>query len=103
MAVGSSRICQAPHEVYSPFSLEGHDEDLTHVIEVYDFPASFKTEDIFNGDQLKKEEFEIQFYLFLPFFMAALSTPGKPPDFSIKWVDDTHALAIYGSPYAGKV
>ena len=33
---------------------------------------------------------------------AALSVSGKPPDFSLKWVDDTHALAIYGSPYAGK-
>lgn len=34
-------------------------------------------------------------------FSSALSMAGKPPDFSLKWVDDTHALAIYGSPYAG--
>lgn len=39
------------------------------------------------------------FGFFLPH--TALSTAGKPPDFSIKWVDDTHALAVYGSPSAG--
>lgn len=77
LAVGRVRILQPSNENYAPI-LEGHDEDLTHVIELYDFPSAFKTEDLFN----------------------ALSVAGKPPDFSLKWVDDTHALAIYGSPYA---
>jgi hypothetical protein len=39
---------------------------------------------------------------FSNFHGSALSFGGKPPDFSLKWVDDTHALAIYSSPYAGK-
>ncbi|XP_046657369.1 R3H and coiled-coil domain-containing protein 1-like [Daphnia pulicaria] len=78
LAVGSVRIIQPSNEVYSQASHEAHDEDLNHVIELYDFPSTFKTEDLF----------------------TALNVSGKPPDFSLKWVDDTHALAIYGSAYA---
>lgn len=78
LAVGSVRIIQSSSEIYSQVAHENHDEDLNHVIELYDFPSAFKTEDLF----------------------TALSINGKPPDFSLKWVDDTHALAIYGSAYA---
>lgn len=78
LAVGSVRVLQPPSESYSRGATDTHDEDLDHVIELYDFPSAFKTEDLFN----------------------ALSIGGKPPDFSLKWVDDTHALAIYSSPYA---
>ncbi|KAI9553346.1 hypothetical protein GHT06_021244 [Daphnia sinensis] len=78
LAVGSVRIIQPTNEIYSQVAHENHDEDLNHVIELYDFPSAFKTEDLF----------------------TALSINGKPPDFSLKWVDDTHALAIYGSAYA---
>ncbi|XP_057378048.1 R3H and coiled-coil domain-containing protein 1-like [Daphnia carinata] len=78
LAVGSVRIIQPSNEIYSQVAHENHDEDLNHVIELYDFPSAFKTEDLF----------------------TALNITGKPPDFSIKWVDDTHALAIYGSAYA---
>ena len=35
--------------------------------------------------------------------VAALNTGGKQADFSLKWVDDTHALAVYSNTSAGKV
>jgi len=75
LAVGSVRMVEPSHDVYAQLALENHDEDLSHVIEVYDFPSSFKTEDLFN----------------------ALSTPGRPLDFTLKWVDDVHALVVYSS------
>lgn len=49
LAVGSVRIIQPSSDVYSQIANETHDEDLTHVIELYDFPSTFKTEDIFTG------------------------------------------------------
>ena len=48
LAVGTVRIVQPRHEIYAQVS-ENPDEDLSHVIELYDFPAAFKTEDLFNG------------------------------------------------------
>ena len=48
MAVGSVRIIQPCNDVYSQVA-NHEDEDLTHVIELYDFPSSFKTEDLFTG------------------------------------------------------
>lgn len=77
LAVGSVRVIHAPAESYSFIEADSHDEDLTHVIEVYDFPATLKTEDLF----------------------IALTRAGSTPDFSLKWVDDTHALAVYSNPY----
>ena len=41
------RMVEPSHDVYAQLALENHDEDLSHVIEVYDFPSSFKTEDLF--------------------------------------------------------
>lgn len=90
------RIIQPNSDVYSQVH-EAHDEDLSHVIELFDFPSSFKTEDLFTGKLI----IGLQYFLDYDFFFAALSVTGKPPDFSVKWVDDTHALAIYGSAYAG--
>lgn len=52
LAVGSVRMVEPSHDVYAQLALENHDEDLSHVIEVYDFPSSFKTEDLFNGSLL---------------------------------------------------
>ena len=46
------RIIQPSNEVYSQASHEAHDEDLNHVIELYDFPSTFKTEDLFTGNYL---------------------------------------------------
>jgi len=78
LAVGSVQIIHPHAEAYNFVEADSHDEDLTHVIEVYEFPASLKTEDLF----------------------IALTRAGSTPDFSLKWVDDTHALAIYNNPYA---
>lgn len=54
-------------------------EDLNHVIELYDFPASFRSHDIM---QLYHE---IQ----------------KETSMYIKWCDDTHALLVFSSPTLG--
>ncbi|NWW88904.1 R3HCL protein, partial [Rhynochetos jubatus] len=55
------------------------DAELPHVIEIYDFPSDFRTEDlmrVFCGYQKK--------------------------GFDIKWVDDTHALGIFSSPITAR-
>ncbi|XP_053548529.1 coiled-coil domain-containing protein R3HCC1L [Bombina bombina] len=51
------------------------DPELSHVIEIYDFPAAFKTEDL----------------------ILAFANYQKK-GFDIKWVDDTHALGVFSSP-----
>jgi hypothetical protein len=55
------RIIQPSNEVYSQASHEAHDEDLNHVIELYDFPSTFKTEDLFTGNYLGMLIDEIHF------------------------------------------
>lgn len=52
LAVGKVRILQPPSEPYNHLTAEGLDEDLSHVIELYDFPSTFKTEDLFNGEPI---------------------------------------------------
>lgn len=54
-------------------------EDLEHVIELYDFPSTFKSHDIM---QLY-HEFQ------------------KEATMYIKWCDDTHALLVFSSPTLG--
>jgi hypothetical protein len=56
------------------------DDDLSHVLEIYDFPAEFKTHDLF-----------------------AVFSPYMKGGFEIKWVDDTHALGVFSSALVGKV
>ncbi|XP_027764351.1 coiled-coil domain-containing protein R3HCC1L isoform X1 [Empidonax traillii] len=51
------------------------DDELPHVIEIYDFPSDFRTEDL----------------------MRVFCSYQKK-GFDIKWVDDTHALGIFSSP-----
>ncbi|NXE82405.1 R3HCL protein, partial [Cochlearius cochlearius] len=51
------------------------DAELPHVIEIYDFPSDFRTEDL------------------LRVFCSY-----QKKGFDIKWVDDTHALGIFSSP-----
>ncbi|XP_019473273.1 coiled-coil domain-containing protein R3HCC1L isoform X1 [Meleagris gallopavo] len=51
------------------------DAELPHVIEIYDFPPDFRTEDL------------------LRIFCSY-----QKKGFDIKWVDDTHALGIFSSP-----
>ncbi|XP_010218003.1 PREDICTED: coiled-coil domain-containing protein R3HCC1L, partial [Tinamus guttatus] len=52
---------------------------MPHVIEIYDFPPDFRTEDL------------------LRVFCSY-----QKKGFDIKWVDDTHALGIFSSPITGR-
>uniref|UniRef100_A0A8B9PBQ4 R3H domain and coiled-coil containing 1 like n=1 Tax=Apteryx owenii TaxID=8824 RepID=A0A8B9PBQ4_APTOW len=73
---------QAPRFDYygaEPAAPDLGDDELPHVIEIYDFPPDFRTEDllrVFCGYQKK--------------------------GFDIKWVDDTHALGIFSSPITAR-
>jgi hypothetical protein len=51
------------------------DADYSHVLEVYGFAADFKTQDL----------------------MAVLNPHAGRSGFDLKWVDDTHALAIFSN------
>ncbi|XP_021255546.1 coiled-coil domain-containing protein R3HCC1L isoform X2 [Numida meleagris] len=55
------------------------DAELPHVIEIYDFPPDFRTEDL------------------LRIFCSY-----QKKGFDIKWVDDTHALGIFSSPITAR-
>ncbi|XP_027528174.1 coiled-coil domain-containing protein R3HCC1L isoform X1 [Neopelma chrysocephalum] len=55
------------------------DDELPHVIEIYDFPSDFSTEDL----------------------MRVFCSYQKK-GFDIKWVDDTHALGIFSSPITAR-
>lgn len=54
-------------------------EDLDHVIELYDFPATFKSHDI----------------------MQLYHDVQKDATMYIRWCDDTHALLVFSSPMLG--
>ncbi|XP_062988557.1 coiled-coil domain-containing protein R3HCC1L isoform X2 [Elgaria multicarinata webbii] len=64
---------------YSPTDLDLSDSELPHVIEIYDFPSEFRTEDL------------------LRVFCSY-----QKKGFDIKWVDDTHALGIFSSPITAR-
>ncbi|XP_072279225.1 coiled-coil domain-containing protein R3HCC1L [Pyxicephalus adspersus] len=64
---------------YEPTEPDMDDLELSHVIEIYDFPAEFKTEDLLRA-------------------FASYQKKG----FDVKWVDDTHALGIFASPIAAR-
>ncbi|TNM85409.1 coiled-coil domain-containing protein R3HCC1L [Takifugu flavidus] len=53
------------------------DDELSHIVEIYDFPTEFKTEDLLKLFQSYQQR-----------------------GFDIKWVDDTHALGLFSSPIA---
>lgn len=55
------------------------DAELPHVIEIYDFPPDFRTEDLMR--------------IFCSY---------QKKGFDIKWVDDTHALGIFSSPITAR-
>ncbi|PNF21696.1 hypothetical protein B7P43_G10330 [Cryptotermes secundus] len=50
------------------------DDEFSHVLEIYSFPAEFKTHDLY-----------------------AVFSPYMKGGFEIKWVDDTHALGVFSS------
>ncbi|XP_028262037.1 coiled-coil domain-containing protein R3HCC1L [Parambassis ranga] len=69
------------------YNMDGYDDDdidlredeLSHIVEIYDFPAEFKTEDLLKLFQCYQQR-----------------------GFDIKWVDDTHALGLFSSPIAAR-
>nr|XP_056706141.1 coiled-coil domain-containing protein R3HCC1L [Euleptes europaea] len=62
---------------HSPANLDLSESEFPHVIEIYDFPPEFRTEDLL--------------HVFCSY---------QKKGFDIKWVDDTHALGIFSSPIA---
>ncbi|XP_026887416.2 coiled-coil domain-containing protein R3HCC1L isoform X2 [Electrophorus electricus] len=59
--------------------VELREDELAHIVEIYDFPLEFKTEDLLRA-------------------FSAYQQKG----FDIKWIDDTHALGLFSSPIAGQ-
>ncbi|KAL0984623.1 hypothetical protein UPYG_G00144280 [Umbra pygmaea] len=58
---------------------ELREDELSHIVEIYDFPAEFKTEDLVKSFQ-------------------AYQVRG----FDIQWIDDTHVLGLFNSPVAAR-
>uniref|UniRef100_A0A3Q2YTB6 R3H domain and coiled-coil containing 1-like n=1 Tax=Hippocampus comes TaxID=109280 RepID=A0A3Q2YTB6_HIPCM len=54
--------------------MDQSEDDLSHMIEIYDIPPEFKTEDLLKLFQ------------------------GYQRGFDIKWIDDSHALGLFSSP-----
>ena len=79
-AVGEVTIEQ-PKSHYKSFTrpVEVSNDEFGHVIEVYNFPSDLKTCDL-----------------------AAAFSPWKNGGFEIKWVDDTHCLAVFSSSLVGE-
>ncbi|XP_067002498.2 coiled-coil domain-containing protein R3HCC1L [Anabrus simplex] len=78
-AVGSVEIAkpQSNYDQYQTKSeqfLPGAEDEFAHVVEIYNFPPEFKTQDL-----------------------LAVFSPYKNGGFEIKWVDDTHALGVFSS------
>uniref|UniRef100_A0A3Q1B0V0 R3H domain and coiled-coil containing 1-like n=1 Tax=Amphiprion ocellaris TaxID=80972 RepID=A0A3Q1B0V0_AMPOC len=63
------------------------DDELSHIVEIYDFPTEFKTEDLLKLFQYP----QVLCY-------EIFCTRG----FDIKWIDDTHALGLFSSPIAAR-
>ncbi|XP_078079209.1 R3H and coiled-coil domain-containing protein 1-like [Mustelus asterias] len=64
---------------YQPAEPDIDDSEFSHIVEIYDFPAEFKTEDL----------------------LRAFSSYQKK-GFDIKWVDNTHALGLFSSAIAAR-
>ncbi|KAI3352898.1 hypothetical protein L3Q82_019475, partial [Scortum barcoo] len=55
------------------------EDELSHIVEIYDFPSEFKTEDLLKLFQCYQQR-----------------------GFDIKWIDDSHALGLFSSPIAAR-
>nr|XP_020451980.1 coiled-coil domain-containing protein R3HCC1L isoform X2 [Monopterus albus]XP_020451981.1 coiled-coil domain-containing protein R3HCC1L isoform X2 [Monopterus albus]XP_020451982.1 coiled-coil domain-containing protein R3HCC1L isoform X2 [Monopterus albus] len=55
------------------------EDELSHIVEIYDFPTEFKTEDLLKLFQCYQQR-----------------------GFDIKWIDDAHALGLFSSPIAAR-
>uniref|UniRef100_A0A1Y9G886 Uncharacterized protein n=3 Tax=Anopheles albimanus TaxID=7167 RepID=A0A1Y9G886_ANOAL len=67
-------VPQSDYKAYQTKQAVLNDEEFPHVLEVSRFPAEFKTQDL-----------------------MMLFSQYKETGFDIKWVDDTHALAVFSS------
>ncbi|XP_046385001.1 R3H and coiled-coil domain-containing protein 1 isoform X2 [Ischnura elegans] len=78
-AVGRVSVVERPRLDYGAWRSDGAVplSELSHVVEVFGFPAEFKTHDL----------------------VSILSAYGGGGGFEIKWVDDTHALAVFSSAF----
>lgn len=83
--VGKVHISKAKNN-YEAYQTRGqalfsgpYDETFGHVVEVYDFPSEFKTNDL-----------------------LSVFSEYKDTGFEIKWVDDTHALICFSSAKIGE-
>ncbi|KAJ8001546.1 hypothetical protein DPEC_G00170610 [Dallia pectoralis] len=58
---------------------ELREDELSHIVEIYDFPTEFKTEDLVKSFQTYQAR-----------------------GFDIQWIDDTHVLGLFNSPIAAR-
>uniref|UniRef100_A0A3P9MT15 R3H domain and coiled-coil containing 1-like n=1 Tax=Poecilia reticulata TaxID=8081 RepID=A0A3P9MT15_POERE len=76
---------QEPRFDYYNMDMDDEDEidltedELSHIVEIYDFPSEFKTEDLLRLFQCYQQR-----------------------GFDIKWIDDSHALGLFSSPIAAR-
>lgn len=59
--------------------IELREDELSHIVEIYEFPPEFKTEDLIRAFHSYQQR-----------------------GFDIQWVDDTHALGLFSSPIAAR-
>ncbi|XP_056097070.1 coiled-coil domain-containing protein R3HCC1L [Rhinichthys klamathensis goyatoka] len=59
--------------------VELRDDELSHIVEIYEFPSEFKTEDLIRS-------------------FSSFQQKG----FDIKWIDDTHVLGLFSSAIAAR-
>ncbi|XP_056136969.1 coiled-coil domain-containing protein R3HCC1L [Lampris incognitus] len=55
------------------------EDELSHIVEIYDFPPEFKTEDLLRSFQAYQQR-----------------------GFDIQWIDETHAIGLFSSPIAAR-
>ncbi|XP_017568313.1 coiled-coil domain-containing protein R3HCC1L isoform X2 [Pygocentrus nattereri] len=59
--------------------VELREDELSHIVEIYDFPSEFKMEDLIRAFSSYQQK-----------------------GFDVKWIDDTHALGLFSSPIAAR-
>ncbi|XP_052461857.1 coiled-coil domain-containing protein R3HCC1L [Carassius gibelio] len=78
----SSQEARSDHYDWTPEEeeeVELRDDELSHIVEIYDFPPEFKTEDLIRSFSLFQQK-----------------------GFDIKWIDDMHVLGLFSSPFAAR-
>ncbi|KAM9769334.1 coiled-coil domain-containing protein R3HCC1L isoform 2-T3 [Menidia menidia] len=59
--------------------IELSEDELSHIVEIYDFPTDFKSDDLLKLFQCYQQR-----------------------GFDLKWIDDTHALGLFSSPITAR-